>query len=131
MNDDLIIPLGTSHPDLCPECGDTLVLKDASRYGAFYGCVNFPNCLGTAAAHADGRPMGKAVNKKMKEKRVLVHKMLASLQKEKRWSRDNLYDWLDKLFPDKKHAHIADLDNNEIKKVIRYIQEEINNVARI
>ena len=126
MNDDLIIKLGTAHPDPCPECGDALILKDTGRFGAFYGCINFPECQGTAGAHGDGRPLGKAVNKKTKLQRVVVHKVLTTLQKNKHWNRNALYDWLDKLFSEKEHVHIADLDKQEIKKIIREAQKEMN-----
>lgn len=125
MIDDLIITLGTNHPNPCPECGDALVLKTQGKFGPFYGCVNFPACPGTAAAHGDGRPMGKAVNQKTKIQRVVLHKMLDALQREKKWSRDALYDWLDKMFPYKGHVHISDLNEHEIKEVIREVQKEM------
>lgn len=126
MNDDLIIELGTAHPDPCAECGSVLILKDTGRYGAFYGCIDFPQCQGTAGAHADGRPLGKAVDKKTKLQRVLVHKILTTLQRNKSWNRNALYDWLDKLFPGKEHVHIADLSIREIRIVIREAQKEMN-----
>ena len=33
-------------PKLCPDCGSTMRLR-YSRFGAFFGCSQFPDCKGT------------------------------------------------------------------------------------
>jgi len=80
---ELIIPLGTPHPDPCPQCGAELILRIFS-YGPAYLCQRFPVCTGAASAHNDGVPLGTAVSKEIREWRIRLHDYIDQF-----WQRRN------------------------------------------
>jgi ssDNA-binding Zn-finger/Zn-ribbon topoisomerase 1 len=77
----------------CGECGALMRLRD-SRFGKFWGCINFPACRGTHGAHPNGRPMGKPANKTTKEARIKTHEIFDQLWKKYGMSRSQAYAWL-------------------------------------
>jgi ssDNA-binding Zn-finger/Zn-ribbon topoisomerase 1 len=42
---------------ICPEC-DTQMVNRRGKYGQFYGCPNYPNCLVTCNMDDHGNPIG-------------------------------------------------------------------------
>jgi len=124
MSDNLVVELYTRHPDPCPECGADLILHENGKFGAYYGCIYYPRCHGSAAAHSDGRPMGHAVTHDVKVLRILAHKLFDKWYNAIRMSRNDAYAWLDTLF-DVDNVHIANLGREELKILIETVQREM------
>jgi hypothetical protein len=118
--------LGTLHPDPCPECGGELILKYGRKFKAlFYGCRDYPACIGSAGAHSDGRPMGIAVTKDIAFHRRIAHKLVAQLQYHNAWSRNQLYRWMTDLFDVEETVHIANMGIEELRVLFREVQKKI------
>ena len=80
-------------PNACPDCGKDMVLKN-SRYGLFYGCVDFPDCRSTHGAHPDGSPLGIPANKETKLLRIAAHNAFDCLWQSGSMRRKDAYRWL-------------------------------------
>lgn len=78
----------------CPD-GHRMMLR-ASRYGPFWGCIEFPLCRHTHGAHPDGRPLGTPAGPVVKAARVSAHAALDRLWKgrDAPMNRDAVYAWL-------------------------------------
>lgn len=109
---------------LCGECGAQMVLRD-SKYGKFYGCIQFPKCKGTHGAHPDGKPLGVPANKETKLARMKAHEAFDAMWKRRKISRTKGYAWLQKamgLTADE--AHIAKFTKDQCEKLVQIIEAE-------
>lgn len=107
------------HP--CPECGAQMVLRD-SRYGRFYGCLEYPNCKATHGAHADGRPLGIPADKPTKRARMRAHDAFDSLWKGTGLRRQEAYRWLrGALNLSAEECHIGRFDIETCDRVVRLV----------
>lgn len=106
-----------NHP--CPECGKKMVLKK-SKYGPFYGCVDYPNCRATHGADRDtGDPLGVPVNQATRAYRMLAHDAFDKLWDNKTVKRSFAYLWLStSLGVDANKCHIGQFDIEQCKRVI-------------
>ncbi len=102
----------------CPYCGSPAVCRPASTvYGTdtidsksyLYLCSNWPSCDAYVSAHRkDRRPMGTLANSELRHKRILAHRALQRLQKERHMDKWAAYLWLQtNLKLDESHAHIG------------------------
>ena len=88
----------------CPYCGAPVVCRPASTvYGTdtidpksyLYLCSNWPSCDAYVSAHKkDRRPMGTLANSELRHKRILAHRALQRLQKERHMDKWAAYLWL-------------------------------------
>ena len=109
----------------CPECGGLMVLKE-SKYGKFYGCINFPKCKGAHGAHPDGRPLGFPGNAETKKWRKKAHKIMDEWIKITGCNRDDAYIQLKRLMNmSEKRAHIGKFNIDECKRTISAFESEI------
>lgn len=106
----------------CPECGAEMVLRRTSKFKTkdskdrlFYGCSLWPQCNATHGAHPDGTPLGIPANKKTKEMRMQVHRLL-----EQNWGdwktitrkqKQKIYAWLRANAP---REHIGEMNLEEL-----------------
>ena len=44
LTDDEIEKIKYMPDNICPYCGEGLIIEKSGRYGKFKGCTNFPNC---------------------------------------------------------------------------------------
>ncbi|HUD89467.1 MAG TPA: type I DNA topoisomerase, partial [Xanthobacteraceae bacterium] len=56
-----------SDPRVCPTCGTGRLSLKLSKFGAFIGCSNYPECRYTRPLTAPGNGSGEAVNRKLGE----------------------------------------------------------------
>jgi ssDNA-binding Zn-finger/Zn-ribbon topoisomerase 1 len=106
----------------CPECSGTLVLRD-SKYGPFYGCINWPRCDATHGAHKDGRPLGIPANKETKKLRMEAHKLFDKFWKSGAMTRGQAYQWLQKFMEmSEQEAHIGNFGAEECLKLIEKLE---------
>lgn len=102
----------------CPYCGAPAVCRSASAvYGTgtidpksyLYLCSNWPSCDAYVYAHKkDCRPMGTLANGTLRHKRILAHRALEKLRKERHMDKWAAYLWLQtRLGLDPNHAHIG------------------------
>jgi ssDNA-binding Zn-finger/Zn-ribbon topoisomerase 1 len=104
-----------------------MTLKN-SRYGLFYGCVNYPACRGTHGAHPDGRPLGIPATREVKLARIEAHAAFDRLWKEGGIRRRKAYQWLRsamELPADKCHIGLFDLAQCQrvVQLVERYMEK--------
>ena len=114
---------------LCPYCGAKAQLMDsAAVYGQSYGmiwaclpCDAYVDCHKSGANHP---PLGTLANKELRAWRIRAHANLDPLWKSGRMSRKSVYKILqDAMQLSKGQAHIAMLDIEECKEVIRICKE--------
>lgn len=102
----------------CPYCGAFAVCRPAAtvyghdtidRQSYLYICSNWPSCDAYVGAHKnDHRPMGTLANGSLRHKRILAHRALEKLQKERRMDKWAAYVWIQANFGlDREHAHIG------------------------
>jgi ssDNA-binding Zn-finger/Zn-ribbon topoisomerase 1 len=123
----MALKLGTVCEHRCPDCGGKMKLKD-SRYGLFYGCVNFPACRATHGAHPDGRPLGIPATKEVKLARIEAHAAFDLL-----WRRDihgrgggmrrkDAYQWLRSAMElPADECHIGLFDLSQCQRVVQLV----------
>ena len=113
----------------CPYCGAHAVCKPASAvYGTdtidpksyLYLCSNWPSCDAYVSAHRKtDRPMGTLANGRLRHKRILAHRALQNLQKERHMDKWAAYIWLQaNLKLDEDHAHIGMFSEQMCDQVI-------------
>lgn len=101
------VPLGTTLEHPCPECGSAMVLR-TSRYGLFYGCVEYPRCKATHGAHKDGRPLGTPADAATKKARIRAHDAFDRIWKGGHMSRSDAYAWMQEAMDlSEEDAHIG------------------------
>ena len=113
----------------CPYCGAPAVCRPASTvYGTdtiapksyLYLCSNWPSCDAyVSAQRKDRRPMGTLANSELRHKRILAHRALQRLQKERHMDKWATYLWLQaRLGLDADHAHIGIFSSQMCDQVI-------------
>lgn len=113
----------------CPYCGAPTVCRPASAvHGTdtidpksyLYLCSNWPSCDAYVSAHRKDRsPMGTLANGELRHKRILAHRALERLQKERHMDKWATYLWLQaNLKLDEHHAHIGMFSGQMCDRVI-------------
>jgi ssDNA-binding Zn-finger/Zn-ribbon topoisomerase 1 len=126
MND--VLPIGTKLDHPCPECGEFMILRE-SKYGLFYGCTGFPECVAAHGAHKDGRPLGTPADKKTKQARIRAHDVFDQLWKDRHMSRNAAYEWMqDAMGLSEDEAHIGKFTEEQCDelelKVGEFLEEQ-------
>lgn len=117
------------HSMKCPYCGAPAICRPASivygsetidRKSYLYLCSRWPACDAYVSAHKkDHRPMGTMANGDLRHKRILAHRALQKLQKERHMDKWAVYVWLQAKFNlDKRQAHIAMFSEQMCDQVI-------------
>lgn len=108
------LPLGTVLDHPCPDCESSMVLR-TSKYGLFYGCVEFPKCKAAHGAHKKtGLPLGTAAGKKTKQARIRAHDAFDQLWKGKHMSRGDAYGWMqEQMSMTGDEAHIGKFNEDQ------------------
>lgn len=103
-----------------------------SKFGKFYGCINYPKCSATHGAHPDGNPLGTPADRETKDARIRAHAQFDQLWRgaDKCMGRKQAYSWLAEamgLEKDKAHIGLFNKDTCEIvqKKVKDYINDRL------
>lgn len=113
MCDAMTVPLGTTLPEPCPDCGSPMLLKAIPGHGLRYGCSRFPACRTEHGAHRDGRPLGKPADRAARMARVRAHTVFDRMWKgpSKRMPRREAYVWMQRtmgLTEDEAHIGLFD-----------------------
>ncbi len=108
------------HP--CADCGSAMKLR-SSRFGPFYGCVDYPRCRGTHGAHkATGEPLGVPANRETKAARGRAHAAFDPLWNSGSMTRREAYKWLaERLGTDE--AHMGEMDVETCERVVEACRE--------
>jgi len=122
------LPIGTKLDHPCPECGETMVLRE-SKFGLFYGCSAFPKCKAAHGAHKDGKPLGIPADKMTKKARMDAHEVFDQLWKGKHMARGEAYQWMQEAMEmTEEEAHIGRFDADQceelVHKVEMYLEEK-------
>jgi ssDNA-binding Zn-finger/Zn-ribbon topoisomerase 1 len=108
---------------ICGECRAPMRLKD-SRFGKFWGCTQYPDCIGTHGAHPDGSPLGIPADAATKVARVEAHKAFDTLWQGGHMTRKAAYAWLcSAMKMDRRAAHISKFSSADCAKLVRLIRE--------
>ncbi len=119
-------PIGTLLKNACPECKSDMILRN-SKYGLFYGCVNYPKCQSTHGAHNTGKlqgePLGIPADKETKEWRIKAHNVFDKLWKKNGLKRTEAYSLLQMIMGmEPEDAHIGKFNIRQCKKVIKLLE---------
>ena len=121
------VSIGTGLPgerfDLkCPECGGDMKLRN-SKYGLFYGCVNWTSgCKGSHGAHADGRPLGRPANSETKLARIQAHRFFDLLWRPQ-MKRSEAYQWMQQAMRlPENEAHIGQFTTEQCKQLVDLVK---------
>ena len=120
----------------CPYCGAPAVCRPASAvYGNtlrqkgsyLYLCSRYPACDAYVSAHKkDRRPMGTLADGNLRHKRILAHRALENLRRERRMEKWAVYVWLQgKLKLEPEQAHIGMFPEQMCDQVISLCRESI------
>jgi len=119
-----MLPFGTvlGHP--CPDCGSSMVLRD-SKYGPFYGCVEFPKCKASHGAHKKtGEPLGTPADAKTKKARIRAHDVFDQLWKGQHMSRSEAYAWMQEAMDmSEDEAHIGNFTEEQCDELELKVEE--------
>lgn len=108
----------TEYDIACAECGSPMVLR-ASKYGPFYGCLEYPKCLAAHGCHRNGAPLGTPATKEVKEARMRAHAWFDPLWETGAMSRSEAYRWMQTaLGLSKDDAHIGSFDLETCNRLI-------------
>ena len=109
----------------CPDCGDRLILKN-SKYGKFYGCVNYPSCKGKHSAHQNsGKPMGTPADAETREWRKKAHKAFDKIWNLYGYSRKEAYGLLQSIMKmTAREAHISRFTKEDCQKLLKLLEED-------
>lgn len=112
----------------CPDCKSDMVLRN-SKFGLFYGCINFSKCKATHGAHQkwekQGEPLGIPADKETKQWRIKAHAGFDKLWKEHGYTRDEAYKLLQATMGMiKDEAHIGKFNIDQCKKLIEKISNK-------
>ena len=113
----------------CPYCGAPAVCRPANTvYGTetidpksyLYLCSTWPSCDAYVSAHKkDRRPMGTLANGELRHKRILAHRALEKLKKERHMDKWAAYVWLQaRLGLAESQAHIGMFSEEMCEQVI-------------
>ncbi len=125
----LPIPVGTTGPHPCAECGAPMVLRSTIKYvyasrspRLFYGCTRWPQCSGAHGAHPDGQPLGIPADRETRIARIAAHDAFDSLWKRdggRRMSRRDAYRLMQHLMGMREdEAHIGRFTAEQCKELI-------------
>ena len=109
---------------VCPECGSLMILRKSRKWGKFfYGCSQYPKCLGAHGAHPNGQPLGQPASKDVKDARVRVHGLLNMIwDYNTKIGRNKMYAWLAR---NTSTGHISQLPIDELLVVERKLQRMV------
>lgn len=121
---DEVLPLGTVLDHPCPECGNSMLLR-SSKYGFFYGCVEFPKCKSAHGAHKKtGKPLGTPANKKTKQARIRAHDSFDQLWKGKHMGRGDAYAWMQEAMGmTEDEAHIGKFNEEQCDNLEMLVED--------
>lgn len=106
---------------LCGECGAALRLRHAKR-GLFYGCTNWPKCVSTHPARADGGPHGMPSNKATRCARIRAHAVFDEIWKRGPLKRHQAYKWMRRAMGlSASQARISTFDVGQCEQLIRLV----------
>lgn len=112
----------------CPLCKSDMILRD-SKFGLFYGCVNYPDCKSTHGAHKNprmdnyGEPFGIPADEETKKKRMEAHDLFDRLWKKKLYTRKKSYELLQEMMNlSAEEAHISRFNIEQCEKLIGLLQ---------
>lgn len=101
----------------CGECSGPMRLRN-SKFGMFYGCLNYPTCKGTIGAHPWGEPKGIPAGSETRNARMDAHSALDRLWMENLLpSRGEAYSWLSRRMGIME-VHIGEMDVEQCQKVV-------------
>lgn len=105
-----------------------MVLRQ-SKYGLFYGCVEFPNCKAAHGAHPDGKPLGTPADQATKKARIRAHDSFDQLWKDKHMTRGEAYVWMQEAMDmTEDEAHIGKFTSDQCDElevlVDAYLEEK-------
>ncbi len=108
--------IGFSLKKACPECGCDMILRN-SKYGLFYGCINYPECDATHGAHKDsGEPLGIPADKETRKMRMKAHGDFDNLWQKYGYKRQESYKLLQNIMGlNKDQAHIGRFNISQCK----------------
>lgn len=118
---DNVLPIGTKLEHPCPECGSAMVLRN-SKFGLFYGCIEYPSCRATHGAHKDGRPLGVPAKAETKQARIQAHAVFDQLWRRQHMSRGGAYRWMQRAMGlSKEEAHIGKFTMDQCEALVRLV----------
>lgn len=104
----------------CPDCGRYLVLRRGSRFGLYWGCVDFPRCQATHGAHQrTGMPLGTPGDRLTRGARKAAHQFFDPMWQSGQMSRVAAYEWMRRVLGvPRERAHISRLTQAECETLI-------------
>jgi len=106
-----------------------MVLRN-SKYGLFYGCVEYPKCKAAHGAHEDGKPLGIPASKPTKEARIRAHDAFDQLWKGRGgMKRGDAYVWMQKAMGlTIEEAHIGRFTIEQCEQLESLVNDYFENV---
>jgi len=125
----LIIPLGTPHPNPCPDCGKRLLLTKFGDKGCGYACEdrNRTGCRGNAGCHPNGKPLGKPIDQEGRHLRVILHSLIDPYWLNTRAQvpkRNAIYEFFRKKMK-LSVFHVSILTKDQLKWAIKIAQTDL------
>lgn len=116
-------PIGSILKNACPECNSNMILRN-SKYGLFYGCINFPKCKSTHGAHNNsGEPLGIPGNEETRKFRIQAHGDFDNLWRKYGYTRKESYKLLQNIMAlNSDQAHIAKFNISQCKLLIKKLK---------
>lgn len=74
----------------CTLCGSPMLLRKG-KFGAFFGCVRWPECDGIQKVGRDGEPRGPVTDKATRELRIECHERFDKLWQKLGLGRKDAY----------------------------------------
>lgn len=113
---------------ICADCGARMEVR-ASKYGAFYGCVRWPECNGTHGAHPDGSPLGTPADKATREARIKAHFVFDQVWKNQYLLRRQAYQWMrEQMGLSHSKAHIGRFSKEQCERLIGLVYKKWPNL---
>ena len=104
---------------ICPVCHSPMGLEKG-RYGLYYRCLRYPKCKANHSAFSNGDPMGFPADRKTRQKRIKLHKLLKRVWNDKDLKeRKKMYDWLKQ---NSENGHVSLMNWEEVNQVIKKIE---------
>lgn len=112
---------------ICPYCGSTVSLRDATAvynrpgYGKLWLCDNYPICDAYVGTHnQDDSPIGTLANRQLRQWRRNAHALFDPIWKSGKMSRNEAYQWLcEQLGLPREETHIGMFDEARCKEVVK------------
>lgn len=117
------LPLGSKLEHPCPECGSAMLLR-SSKFGLFYGCIEYPKCRAAHGAHPDGTPLGTPADKETKMARIRAHEVFDAIWKRRHMSRSEAYAWMQRTMGlSDADAHIGKFTIDQCEELAELVGE--------